>query len=171
MRTLVTLAPSDVAALACPWCGRCPDAAQRGLAVVRDGRTVGVLVLGAADAERDLCPPGASVIERLWVNPDDVGEHIGTQLVQRACALLVAEGGRCLIAYGTPGRPDCAHLPAGWLERVGFKEHVGGVQWRIELRRTVPVAELLADAVARLGQLVRPGQRPQPAGRVQRTSP
>ena len=46
-----------------------------------------------------------------------------------ACALLVAEGGRCLIAYGTPGRPDCAHLPAGWLERVGFKEHVGGVQW------------------------------------------
>ena len=54
--------------------------------MVRDGRTVGVLVLGAADAERDLCPAGASVIERLWVSPDDVGEHIGTQLVKRACA-------------------------------------------------------------------------------------
>ena len=166
MRSLVALGAGEIKTLACPWCGRTPDRGDRGFRAVRDGRTIGVLVLGAADRERDLCPPGASVIERLWVAPEDVGEHVGTQLVQRACALLVAERGRCLVAYGTAGRPDCEHLPASWLADAGFVEHVGGVQWRIELSRTLPLASRIQDAAAHAWHAVRPGRRPQPAGRM-----
>lgn len=166
MRSLLPLGPGELKTLACPWCGRTPERGDRGFKAVRDGRTIGVLVLAQADRERDLCPPGASVIERLWVAPDDVGEHIGTQLVQRACALLVAERGRCLVAYGTAHRPDCGHLPASWLAEVGFVEHVGGVQWRIELSRTLPLASTISDAAARAWHVVRPGHRPQPANRT-----
>lgn len=167
MRTLLPLTSSDVAGLACPWCGALPTRGQRGFQVVREGRPIGAVVLAPSDRDRDLCPPGASVIERLWVAPQDVGEHVGTQLVQRACALLAAERARCLIAYGTRGRPDCAHLPADFLDAVGFREHVDGVQWRIELRRTLPLAPL-RDAAGAALRLVRGSGRPLPAGRVRR---
>lgn len=169
MRSIVALGPGDSRALVCPWCGRTPERGDRAFATVRDGRTIGALVLASAVPERDLCPPGASVIERLWVAPEDVGENVGTQLVQRACAVLVGERARYLLAYGTPGRPDCGHLPASWLAEVGFAEHVDGVQWRIELTRTLPLASLVRDAAAQASRVLRPSrQRPQPAGRVQR---
>ncbi len=166
MRSLVTVGPHDLAGLVCPWCGAVPERGDRGFLIAREGRPIGAVVLAAADRDRDLCPPGASVIERLWVAPTDVGEHVGTQLIQRACALLVGERARCLVAYGTRGRPDCAHLPAGFLDAVGFREHVGGVQWRIELRRTVAVPPLIRDAAGAAVRLVRGSGRPLPANRV-----
>nr|NLI49422.1 GNAT family N-acetyltransferase [Propionibacterium sp.] len=165
MRSLVPLHRADLATLACPWCGAVPTRGDRGFAVVREGRAIGALVLAPGDRDRDLCPPGASVIERLWVAPADLGEHVGTQLVQRACALLVAERARCLVAYGTRGRPDCGHLPAAFLDAVGFSEHVDGVQWRIDLRRTLPLAPL-RDAAGAALRLVRGTGRPLPASRV-----
>lgn len=166
MRSIIPLGPREVAALACPWCGTAPDRGERGYLVAREGRPLGAIVLAPSDRDRDLCPPGASVIERLWVAPSDVGEHVGTQLVQRACAVLVAERARCLVAYGTRGRPDCGHLPAGFLDAAGFREHVDGVQWRIELRRTLAVPPLVRDAAGAAVRLVRGSGRPLPAGRV-----
>ena len=94
MRSIVALGPAEARALVCPWCGRTPERGDRAFKVVRDGVTIGALVLASAVTERDLCPPGASVIERLWVAPADVGENVGTQLVQRACAVLVVPAGR-----------------------------------------------------------------------------
>lgn len=167
MRSLAPLDTRDLGGLACPWCGRAPERGSRGFKAVRDGRILGVIVLAPSLGERDLCPPGASVIEQLWVDPAEVGEHVGTQLVHRACALLAAERARCLVAYGTYGRPDCAHLPAAFLAATGFREHVGGVQWRIELRRTLPVLPAVADAGRAVLRWVR-GERPLPAHRVQR---
>jgi len=166
MRSLVPLGRRELASLPCPWCGAVPERGERGFAVVREGRPIGAVVLAPSDRDRDLCPPGASVVERLWVAPPDVGEHVGAQLVQRACALLVAERARCLVAYGTRGRPDCAHLPAGFLDAVGFREHVDGVQWRIELRSTLPFASLVRDAAGSALRLVRGSGRPLPASRV-----
>ena len=168
MRTLAPLTPAEITGLVCPWCGRAPERGERGFKAVRNGRTIGAVVLAAALRDRDLCPPGTYVIERLWVHPDDVGEHVGTQLVQRACSLLVADRGRILVAYGTDGVPDCAHLPASWLASAGFAEHVDGVQWRIDLRRTLPLAGLARDAAAMASRLVRPRSHPEPAARLQR---
>jgi len=167
MRTVQSLSPRDLAAVACPWCGATPPRGERGLRALRDGHTLGVLVYGRADAERDLCAPGAWVVEQLWVDPREVGERIGTQLIQRACAELTGERARCLIAYGASGRPDCTHPPAGFLASAGFAEHVGGVQWRLDLRRTVPVWTRLRDAGAFGVRWWRTRPQAQPAGRVQ----
>lgn len=164
MRTLTVLGAREASRCECPWCHRTPPRASRAIAAVRDGRRIGLLVLAPAEPERDLCAPGASVIEQLWVSPDDVGEHVGTQLLQRACAILIAEHGRCLIAYGSPYSTDCRTLPATWLAKCGFTEHVDGVQWRIDLNRTAPWASRISDAFASVVRSVRPG-RPQTASR------
>jgi GNAT superfamily N-acetyltransferase len=166
MRSLQSLGPREATSVVCPWCGRTPTRGERGVQAVREGRTLGVLILAAGDPERDLCPPGASVIERLWVAPEDVGEHVGTQLLQRACAQLVSEGARWLVANGTTGRPDCGRLPAGWLAKAGFVEHVRGSQWRIELRRTVVWADVLGDAAASVTRIIQPEPRARPVGRA-----
>ncbi len=165
MRNLVPLEARELRELVCPWCGRTPERGTSGFKVVRDGRTLGAIVLAAAEQERDLCPPGAFVVDRLWVSPGDVREHVGSQLVQRACAQLTSQRARCLIALGTRGRPDCAHLPASWLERAGFAKHGGGAQWRIEFKRTLPVLETVARAAQDVARALHPG-RPQPANRV-----
>ena len=164
MRSLVSLDQAALAQLAGPWCGRAP-VAPRGLAVVRDGRTLGAIAFAPADRERDLCPPASFVISALWVSPDEVREHIGTQLIQKTCAQLLLDKARCLVAYGTDGPSDCRRLPSAWLERVGFREHVGGVQWRIELSRTVPWSSVVDAAGAALRAVRSPGT-PQPAGNV-----
>lgn len=165
MRSLIPLETRELRELSCPWCGRTPERGVAGFKVVRDGWTLGAIVLARVEPERDLCPPSALVIERLWVIPDDVRERVGSQLVERACAHVVAQRGRCLIAYGARGRPDCGHLPVAWLERVGFAEHVGGAQWRIELKRTLPVLEAITKVTSDAFRALRPG-RPQPANRV-----
>lgn len=168
MRSLAVLAAHETRELVCPWCGRRPDRGSEAVVALRDGRVIGALVLAPADRDRDLCPPDSFVIERLWVNPDDVGENIATQLVQRACADLLLRRARCLVAYGTRGRPTCSRPPADWLLHAGFAEYVGGVQWRLELRRTLPIFPALKDAAALAVRLLRP-ERPQPANRVRHT--
>lgn len=171
MRTVLPLSAAEASRLACPWCGQARDRGVQGFKTVREGRTIGALVLAPAHPDRDLCPPGSTVIEALWVAPDDLGEHVGTQLVQRACGLLTTQRSRHLIAYGASGRPDCSHLPSNWLAHVGFVEHVDGVQWRIDLRRTLPVLSLLRDAAALPSRILRPRGEPQAAGRVHRGLP
>ena len=53
MRTIATLGPGEARALVCPWCGRTPARGDRAFTVVRDGRTIGALVLASAVPERD----------------------------------------------------------------------------------------------------------------------
>ncbi|WP_040159238.1 GNAT family N-acetyltransferase [Nigerium massiliense] len=141
MRSLTSLEPADFRELSCPWCGSTPGDASAGFKVSRGGRTIGMIAVSPPDRGRDLCPPRSVVLTQLWVAPADLGEHVGTQLLQRLCAHLVSQRVRCLVAYGRPGRPDCGHPPAGWLEQQGFAEHIAGVQWRLDLRRTARVPE------------------------------
>lgn len=161
MRSVQPVEPADLRRLACPWCGAVAASATLGFMVVRDGQVIGFFALAPTDA-LGVLPRGAMAVEQLWVCPDDVGELVGTQLVQRAAGVLYARGVRCIVARGTRGRPDCRHLPGGWLERVGFVEHVRGAQWRLDLRRTLPVPDAVRSAWAWVGRQTRPA-RPEPA--------
>lgn len=162
--------PADVAELrtvACPVCGWTSRGSTLGFKVVRDRTVIGFVAVSASDAASNL-PQGSASIDQLWVHPDDVGELVGTQLVQRVAGHLNARGVRLLVARGTRGASDCRHLPGAWLERMGFVEHVRGVQWRLDLRRTVPVVDAARAAWATLVRLARP-ERPSPAtGRTAR---
>lgn len=164
MRSVVPLTPHELRGLTCPWCGRTPGAATAGFKVLRDRTVLGAIAVAPSHGQAGLCPSSAAVVEQLWVRREDVGELIGTQLVQRAAGQAVAQGARCLVARGTRGVPDCRHLPGGWLDRVGFVEHVAGVQWRLEFRRTATILDAVrgvTDAAARLAR----GGRPAPANR------
>ncbi len=159
--------PADGAALrnlACPVCGRTPASATLGFTVVRDKTVVGFVALAVPDADA-VYPPGTMLVEQLWVHPDDVGELIGTQLVHRAASALQARRMRRLVARGTRRTSDCGHLPGDWLDRVGFVEHVRGVEWRLDLRRTAPVTDALRAAWGSVARGVRT-QRPAPASRM-----
>lgn len=170
MRSLQPLDGHDLRVLACPACGRTPSQASFGFKAVREGLVVGVLAAAPASELGGFYPRDAVVITQAWVRSDDVRELIGTQLVQRTAAVLAGRRVRCLVAGGTRGVPDCAHLPADFLERLGFVEFVPGSQWRLDLRSTVKVPDAVAALAAGLAGLVRPG-RPAPAGRTASAGP
>ena len=155
----------DLRALACPRCGATPRDATLGFKVVRDREVLGFLALAPSDAVGVL-PRGSMLVEQLWVRQDDVGELIGTQLLQRAAGALHARGVRCLVARGTLGVSDCRHLPGAWLEHVGFVVQVRGVQWRLDLRRTLPVPDAVRAAWAAAGGVLRPGRATPATGRL-----
>lgn len=168
MRSVQQVDASEVRVVACPYCGRTPRRASGGFKVVRDKKLIGLIGYAPARDELGHAPSGSAVITVLWVNPNDVGEHVGTQLVQRVAWQLRASGVKCLIASGTRGVPTCERLPADWLESVGFNEHVSGVQWRMDLRNTLPVWSWLRDlAYAAQGQLR--GWRPRPENATRST--
>lgn len=167
MRSLVPLDSRDLATRACPWCRRTPQGATFGLKAVRDGQVVGLLAAAAASELGGFYPNGSVVITQLWVRREDLGELIGTQLVQRLAARAVARKVRSVVAHGTRGVPDCRHLPADWLEGRGFVECVTGTQWRLDLRRTIRVPEAVRGMVDAAVRAVRP-ERPAPAGRAVR---
>lgn len=158
MRSLVALDSHDLRALACPWCGRTPRGATHGLKAVRDGEVVGVLAAAPASELGGMYPSNSVVVLQLWVRREDLGELIGTQLVQRLAATAPPRV-RCIVASGTHRAGDCRHLPSTWLESLGFVESVAGVQWRLDLRRTLRIPDAargLADAVSRLVRPARP---------------
>ncbi len=168
MRSVQPVAPGDLRSVACPDCGRTPRVATHGFAVLRDREVIGFLALAATDA-LGVLPRGSVAVEQLWVRPDDRGELVGTQLVQRAAALAHSTGARHVVAWGTRGAaPDCQHLPGGWLDRVGFVEQVRGVQWRLDLRRTITVPDALRAAWSLVGKVVRT-VRPMPPAPATRT--
>lgn len=169
MRSLMALDSRDLRELACPWCGRTPRAATGGFKAVRDGRVVGVLAFASASELGGMHPTGSAVILQLWVRREDLGELIGTQLVQRL-ADSAPRRVRCLVVAGTHGAGHCFRLPSTWLERLGFVESVAGAQWKLDLRRTVRVPEAVRGVADALGRLARPA-RPAPAGRVGRSEP
>jgi hypothetical protein len=163
MRSLVALDSHDLRALACPWCGRTPQGASGGFKAVRDGRVVGVVAFAPGSELGGMYPAQSVVVLQLWVRREDLGELIGTQLVQRLAAAAPART-RCVVAGGTHGAGDCRHLPAAWLERQGFVEAVTGAQWKLDLRRTVRVPDAVRGVADTIGRLVRPA-RPAAANR------
>lgn len=169
MRSLLPLDANDLRALACPTCGRTPVGASFGFKAVREGVIVGALAGAPASELGGFYPRDAVVITQEWVRSDDERELIGTQLVQRAAGLLVGHRVRCLVAGGTRGVPDCAHLPAAFLERLGFVEFVPGSQWRLDLGRTVKVPDAVAALADWLAGLIGPG-RAAPARRAATTA-
>ncbi|WP_342372639.1 hypothetical protein PCC79_00125 [Propioniciclava soli] len=159
MRSLVRLDSVDLRALACPWCGRTPRGALFGWKAVRDGAVVGAVACAPASQVGDVHPPGSVVIVQMWVRQPDLGELIGTQLIQRLAAAEGARRVRRIIAPGTLGTPDCAHLPGVWLEGRGFVECVRGKQWKLDLRSTVRVQDAVrgvVDAFVRATRAERP---------------
>lgn len=163
MRTLVPLDARDLAGLGCPWCGRPPADASGGFKALRDADVVGVVAI--APAPPDGTQAAQTVLVRqLWVRPDHTSELIGSQLVHRVMRELSDRGIRFLVAPGTHAVPDCRHLPAAWLEKLGFVESVRGAQWRLDLRRTIRVRNAALAAVESLVRVVRP-QRAAPANR------
>ena len=118
MRSVQQVDASEVRVVACPYCGRTPRRASGGFKVVRDKKLIGLIGYAPARDELGHAPSGSAVITVLWVNPNDVGEHVGTQLVQRVAWQLRASGVKCLIASGTRGVPTCERLPADWLGEV-----------------------------------------------------
>lgn len=164
MRSMQPMDAHELAALGCPWCGRVRQGGVLGFKVVRDKVVLGAIVLAPDRGELGVCPSGTAVVRSLWVRPEEVGEHVGTQLVERAAAHLRAGHARCLVSAGTRGTADCARPPASWLEHVGFVEHVAGVQWRLDLRRTLPLVRQVSDALDAAVRAFRPA-RPAPAGR------
>lgn len=167
MRSLVALDSVDLRSLACPWCGRVPQGATFGWKAVRDGVVVGVLAAAPASELGGPYPTGSVVVVQAWVRREDVRELIGTQLVHRAAAALTSRRVRSIVVPGTYGVPDCRHLPGAFLDKLGFVESIAGRQWRMDLRRTVVVPDVVRTVATGLGRLVRPG-RPAPAGRVGR---
>ena len=165
MRSLVALASADLVTLTCPSCGRRAPRSEFGIKVVRDGEVIGVAVCSPADQLGGLYPVSSVVITQLWVRPDDVGELVGSQLVQRVAALVAERRVRFVVAGGTHGVPDCRHLPAGFLAALGFIESVPGVQWRLDLRRAAKVSRAVRSASALVERLL-DGRRPAPAGRT-----
>lgn len=163
MRSLVALDSHDLRELACPWCGRTPRGASGGFKAVREGRVVGALAFAPGADLGGMYPANSIVVLQLWVRREDLGELIGTQLVQRLAA-AAPQRTRCVIAAGTHRAGDCCRLPAAWLEGRGFVEAVVGAQWKLDLRRTVPVTGVVRGALDAVGRLVRP-PRPSPAGR------
>ena len=164
MRSLMSLDSQDLTSLGCTWCGRTPPPAVFGFKAVRDGEVVGMLAAAPASVLRGLYPDGSTVIVQAWVRREDLGEQIGTQLMHRLAAAQTHRGVRMLVAPGTHGVPDCQHLPAAFLDGIGFLETVPGAQWRLDLRTTARVPEVIqavADAVTRV---LRP-QRAAPANR------
>lgn len=171
MRSLVAVDSNDLATLQCPWCGRPAPRSAFGFKVVRDGEVIGLATCSPADQLGGLYPVASVVITQLWVRPDDVGELVGSQLVQRAAAVVVGTRRlRYLVAGGTHGPSDCRHLPARFLAALGFTESVPGVQWRLDLRRTARVKQAMRSASALMGRLL-DGRRPAPAGRTTRGVP
>lgn len=165
MRSIVALDAAELSRMRCPYCGRSADPGAAGFRAVKDGRTLGVLTF--AQADRDLGPAGSFVVDQLWVAEGETGERVATHLLQKVCARLTGERARFLIAFGTSARSDCHRLPAGWLQAVGFRDHVAGAQWRLELRQTLPLASALRGVAGAALRVVRPGPgTPQPAGRV-----
>lgn len=169
MRSILVAEPADLRGLACPVCGGVPAAAEMGFKVVRDREVIGFVACASSEA-LGLLPRGALAIDQLWVCPDDVGELVGTQLVQRVAGYAHTRGVRFLVARGTHGHADCRRLPGTWLERVGFVENVRGVQWRLDLRRTVVVPDALRAAWSSVERLVsRPNPAPATGGSAQRS--
>ena len=163
MRSQVALDSRDLATVVCPWCGRGAPRSSFGFKVLRDDEVVGMLACSASEELGGFYPVSSVVITQLWVRPDDVGELVGSQLVQRLAAVVLPGRVRYVVAGGTHGASDCRHLPSGFLDALGFVESVPGVQWRLDLRRTswvMRAARQLAAWVERL-----PGRRPAPAGR------
>lgn len=167
MRLLNALDSTDFATLTCPWCGRAAPRSSFGFKVVRDGAVVGLAACSPADQLGGLYPMSSVVITQLWVRSDDVSELVGSQLVHRVAAAVGSRRVRYVVSGGTHGVPDCRHLPAGFLEALGFIESVPGVQWRLDLRRTAKVARAVRSASALVGRLLE-GRRPAPAGRATR---
>ncbi len=165
MRQLLGLDGHDLTGLPCPWCGRTPQPATSGLKAVRDGAVVGMVGWAAAGSLGGLYPTGSVVVTQLWVRREDLGELIGSQLVQRAAGVVSGRRGvRCLVAPGTLGVPDCHHLPADWLEARGFAESVRGSQWRLDLGGAIRLPDALRWTAEAAVRLVRP-ERPAPANR------
>ena len=164
MRSLVALDSHDFATVVCPWCGRGAPRSSFGFKVLRDDEVVGLLACSASDELGGFYPQSSVVITQLWVSPEHVGELVGSQLVQKVAAVVAPERVRYLVSGGTHGVPDCRHLPAGFLDAVGFVESVPGVQWRLDLWRTTWVARAARQVMGWVERLW-PGRRPAPAGR------
>ncbi len=164
MRSIVSLDSVDLAGLTCPWCGRGVPRSAFGFKVTRGGEVVGLAACTPSEELGGLYPSSSVVIDQLWVRPPDVGELVGSQLVQRVAAVVGTRRRRYVVAGGTHGVPDCRHLPADFLAALGFVESVPGVQWRLDLRRTARVAQAVRSASGLVSRLLE-GRRAAPAGR------
>ena len=172
MRSLAPVTAAELARLTCPYCGTTmsSDAAwvaqsmrSWGLCGWRlgvDGRSDAVLFLAPSQSE-----PGAAMIKRLWVAPDQVGRGLGRHLVQGAAANLVRSPTRTILSRGSRAHPSCAAPPREFLRSVGFVRQLDERYYRLELNRAVlnrnPLQALL-DKVAEALQ-PRPGE-PAPGG-------
>lgn len=165
MRLLDAMDSADFATLTCPSCGRGAPRSAFGFKVVVDGTVVGMAACSLADQLGGLYPVSSVVITQLWVRPEDVGGLVGSRLVHRIAAAVGIRRVRYVVASGTRGVPDCRHLPAGFLDALGFSESVPGVQWRLDLKRTARVARAVRSASALVGRLLE-GRRLEPAGRA-----
>ena len=164
MRSLMSLDSRDLTSLECTWCGRTPPPAVFGFKAVRDGQIVGMLAAAPASSLGGLYPDDSTVIVQAWVRREDLGEQIGTQLMHRMAAAQTHRRVRALVAPGTYGVPDCQHLPAAFLDGLGFLETVPGAQWRLDLRTTVRVPDVVQAVTDAVARVLRPG-RPAAANR------
>jgi GNAT superfamily N-acetyltransferase len=167
MARISLLQATELAELACPYCGRTvsgqlewAEAAHRrwgrcGVKLVHDGEVVGVLALGPAERR------GEATVKVLWVRPEVAGRGYGRQLVQAATAEMVRLKLDALVAVGGLGRYRCACPPVPFLERVGFRRVPDSPLWRLELHQAV----LERSGLGAIGRFLRGfGAGPQPAG-------
>lgn len=165
MRRVVPMDSVDLKELVCPWCGRSPGVSMFGLKTVRDGEVIGMIGAAESDALGSFYPRASAVITQLWVRQDDLGELVGTQLVQALAGRLTQRRHlRCMVAHGAQTAPSCQKLPADWLEDRGFTAAQARGQWRLDLRRTVRVPDPVRAAFDATVRVIRP-ERPAPANR------
>lgn len=178
MSSLTWLGRADLAALACPYCSRTPDAADPGtLAAEQEWGFVGAALNahGRRTAALLLTPvpdSRAAMLSCLWVAPGHTGRGRGRRLVQAAAAGLVSQDVEAILARGR--KADCAAPPPEFLRAVGFTRTLdelldpgrpGGKLWRLDLTTTVTAPSGLRGLVEQLLLGLRP-VRPEPAGRV-----
>ena len=184
MSSLTWLGRADLAALACPYCGRrigaddpAALAAERewgfvGAGLTGHGRRTAVLLLTPVPDSR------TAMLNCLWVAPGHAGRGQGRRLVQAAAAGLLSRDLEAILARGAR-KPACGAPPADFLRAVGFtrtpeerldptlptRARPPGRLWRLDLSTTVTTPSGLRGLVEQWLEGLRP-IRPEPAGRV-----
>lgn len=172
MRSLSPVAAADLAHLACPYCGTTmsPDAEWVARAIRAWGlcgwrlgdqeQTDALLLIAPSQSE-----PGAAMIKRMWVVPDQVGRTLGKRLIQGTAAALMNSSTRAILSRGSRAHSTCAAPPKEFLKAVGFTRQLDERYYRLDLNRATTSRNALQSLLDKVAEVLHPSPgEPAPGG-------